>query len=124
MKESTVAFRETLAGRIRDPLARKKGVEGKKMFGGIRFLLNGDLLDGVWKDSPIVRLGPEDGDEGRLEPHIREFDLTGKPMKGWVVVGPEGVEEDGQLKEWIVRATKFVRPLPGRWTEPEPHPLR
>ena len=114
MKESTVAFRETLAGRIRDPLARKKGVEGRKMFGGIGFLLNGDLLDGVRKDSPILRLGPEDGEEGRLEPHVRAFDFTGTPMKGWVVVEPEGVEEDGQLKAWIVRATKFVRPLPGR----------
>ena len=72
------------------------------------------MLVGVWKDSQIVRLDPEDGDEGRLEPHVREFDFTGRPMRNWVLVEPEGVEEDDQLTEWIQRATKFVGTLPGK----------
>lgn len=109
-----MAFSESLAGRIRDALARRRGIEEKKMFGGIGFLLNGNMLVGVWKDSLIVRLGPERGEEALLESHVREFDITGKPMKGWVMVEPEGVEDDDQLKEWIDRATRFVKTLPAK----------
>jgi TfoX/Sxy family transcriptional regulator of competence genes len=108
-----MAFNEALAERIRKALARKKGVEEKKMFGGIGFLLNGNLLVGVWKDSLIARLGDHQGEEALLKPHVREFDITGRPMKGWVLVGPEGVEDDGQVKSWIQRAMKFVGKLTG-----------
>src|SRR5438874_6865936 len=107
-----MAYSETLAERIRQQLARRKHVKEKKMFGGVGFLLHGNMLVGVWKDSLIVRLGPDEGEEALLEPHVREFDITGKPMKGWVLVAPEGVEEDDQLKGWVERATKFVRTLP------------
>jgi hypothetical protein len=72
------------------------------------------MLVGVWKDSLIVRLGPDNCDDALLEPHIREFDITGKPMKGWVLVEPEGVEGDDQLKGWIERALKFVKALPAK----------
>lgn len=105
-------FDESLASRIRDGLSRKKGVEEKKMFGCVCFLLNGNALAGVWKDRLIARLGPEEGEAALLEPHVRAFDITGKPMKNWVAVEPEGVEDDDQLKDWIERAIKFVEPLP------------
>jgi hypothetical protein len=82
------------------------------MFGGVGFLLNGNLLVGIWKDSLVVRLGPEDGEVALREPNVRVFDITGRPMKGWVLVDPEGVEDDPQLKGWIERAMKFVRTLP------------
>jgi hypothetical protein len=82
------------------------------MFGGIGFLLNGNMLVGVWKDCLIVRLGDDQGEEALLEPHVREFDITGRPMKGWVLVQPEGVEADDQLKEWIKRAVNFVGKMP------------
>jgi hypothetical protein len=59
-----------------------------------------------------VRLGPDQAEEALLEPHIMEFDITGKPMKGWVLVEPEGVEDDDQLSGWIERAAKFVGNLP------------
>src|SRR5256885_5536147 len=81
------------------------------MFGGVGFLLNGNLLVGVWKESLIARLGPDEGDEALKEPHVREFDITGRAMKGWVLVEPEGVEDDEQLSGWIHRAVKFVRTL-------------
>ena len=106
-----MAFNESLAARIRDTLARKKGVEEKKMFGGVCFLLHGDMLVGVWKESLIVRLGPEAGEDALLEPHVKAFDITGRAMKGWVLVAPEGIEHDEQLKDWIERAVKFVRKL-------------
>jgi TfoX/Sxy family transcriptional regulator of competence genes len=109
-----MAFDESLAQRIRDALARKKNIEEKKMFGGIGFLLSGNLLVGVWKNSLIARLGPEQGDEALLEPHVKEFDITGKPMKGWVLVEPEGVEDDNQLSAWIRRAVKFIGALPAK----------
>jgi TfoX/Sxy family transcriptional regulator of competence genes len=77
-----MAFSEELAERIRQSLARKKGVEEKKMFGGAGFLLNGNLLVGVWKDSLCVRLGQEQAEKALPEPHVKEFDITGRPMKG------------------------------------------
>jgi hypothetical protein len=107
-----MAFDETLAARIRDALARKKGVEEKKMFGCVCFLLDGNALAGVWKDRLIARLGPDEGEAALREPHVRAFDITGKPMRNWVAVESEGVEDDDQVKEWIDRATKFVRTLP------------
>jgi hypothetical protein len=109
-----MAFSESLADRIRAALANKKGVEEKKMFGGVGFLLHGNMLVGVWKDSLIARLGPAEGDLALLEPHVKEFDITGRAMKGWVLVRPEGVEGDDRLGGWIERATRFVTSLPAK----------
>jgi TfoX/Sxy family transcriptional regulator of competence genes len=109
-----MAFDETLAQRIRQALARKKNIQEKKMFGGVCFLLNGNMLVGVWKESLIVRLGQDQGDEALLEPHVKEFDITGRPMRNWVLVEPKGVEDDDQLSGWIQRAIKFVGKLPAK----------
>jgi TfoX/Sxy family transcriptional regulator of competence genes len=107
-----MAFNEALAERIRQRLARRRNIEEKKMFGGIVFFLNGNMLVGVWKESLIVRLGQDQGDEALLESHVKKFDITGRSMKNWVMVEPEGIESDDQLKRWIERAWKFVRKLP------------
>src|SRR5712691_7560931 len=109
-----MAFDEALAERIRQRLARRKNVEEKKMFGGIGFLLNGNMLVGVWKDSLIVRLGDEQGETALLEPHIKAFDITGRAMKGWVLVAPEGLADDDSLQTWIQQAIKFVGKLPAK----------
>jgi len=93
-------------------MARRKNVEEKMMFGGVGFLLNGNMLVGVWKDALIVRLGPDGYEDALLEPHVKEFDITGKPMKNWILVEPKGVVEDERLKDWIQRAVKFVGKLP------------
>src|SRR4051795_7995797 len=103
-----MAFDESLTTRIREALARKKGVEEKKMFGCICFLLNGNALAGVWNDRLIARLGPDEGEAALREPHVRAFNITGRPMRNWVAVEPGGVEDDEQLKGWIERATEFV----------------
>src|SRR3954462_6976587 len=110
--EYQMAFDENLAARIRKSLARKNGVEEKKMFGGIGFLLNGNMLVGVWKDSLIVRLGPGEGEEALRVPHVSEFNITGRAMKGWVLVAPEGVEGDDELSGWVQRSVKFIGKLP------------
>jgi hypothetical protein len=109
-----MAFDENLAARIRKALARKRGIEEKTLFGCFCLLLNGNVLVGVWKNSLIVRLGKEQGEDALLELHVRPFDITGKAMKGWVVVTPEGIEDDDQLKGWIQRAVKFVSKLPAK----------
>jgi TfoX/Sxy family transcriptional regulator of competence genes len=109
-----MAFDEKLAERIRRRLARRKGVVEKKMFGGVGFMLNDRLAVGVWKDSLIVRISPEDGDDAIKEPHVRPFDIARRPMKGWIMVGPDGLTDDRQLGAWIQQATKFVSGLPAR----------
>jgi hypothetical protein len=109
-----MAFDETLASRIRECLGRRKGVEEKKMFGGVAFLLGGNVLVGVWKDSLVVRVGPDGYEDALLEPHVKEFDITGRPMRGWVLVGPQGVAGDEEMRGWVQRALEFVRTLPAK----------
>jgi TfoX/Sxy family transcriptional regulator of competence genes len=84
------------------------------MFGGIGFLLNGNMLVGVWKESLIVRVGPDSYEDALLEPHVKAFDITGRAMKGWGLVEPDGIQDDDELKGWIQRATKFVGKLPAK----------
>jgi hypothetical protein len=84
------------------------------MFGGIGFLLDGNMLVGIWKESLIVRLDPAEYEEALEEPHVKEFDITGRPMKGWVLVAPEGLEEEEPLRGWIQRAKVFVSTLPAK----------
>ncbi|MCE9534679.1 MAG: TfoX/Sxy family protein [Planctomycetes bacterium] len=107
-----MAFDESLAECIRESLTQSQGIESKNMFGSIGFLLNGNMLVGVWKESLIVRVGPEAYEDALLETHVRKFDITGRAMKGWVLVAPEGIEEDEQLRNWIQRAIRFVETLP------------
>ena len=105
-------FDETLAARIRQGLARKKNIEEKKMFGGIFFMKNGNMLVGVWKHSLIAQVGDKQTEDALLEPHVKRCDIPRRVIKGWVLVAPEGVEDDDQLKGWIQRALKFVGKLP------------
>ena len=106
---------ESLAERVRQRLARRKGVAEKKMFGGVAFLLNGNLLVGVRRDSLLVRLGPEGGEEALKEPHVSAFHITGRgAMKGWAVVGLEWVTGDDRVRDWLRRAVNFVETLPGK----------
>jgi len=82
------------------------------MFGGVGFLLHGNLLVGIWKDSLIARIDPAAYEAALAQDHVRPFDITGRPMKGWVLVDPDGIESDEQLVAWIDRATVFVKGLP------------
>ena len=99
-----MAYSESLAARIRQVFARRRGVTEKKMFGGVGFLLNGNMCVGVWKTSLIARLGPEQGESALNEQYVNDFDITGRPMKGWVMVEAEGVESTEELNSWIQRA--------------------
>jgi TfoX/Sxy family transcriptional regulator of competence genes len=105
-------FSHSLADRVRQALSRRSGVVEKQMFGGVGFLLGGNMLVGVWKTSLIVRVGPDSYEQALQEPNVCQFDITGRPMKGWVLVEAEGIETDEQLRQWIDRATRFVAELP------------
>ena len=107
-----MAFDEGLAQRVREALEEKQGFEEKKMFGGICFLLQGNMACGVLKEDLIVRIGPEKYEESLKLPHTRKFDFTGKAMKGWVVVSQEGHESDIILYEWIQKGADYALSLP------------
>jgi TfoX N-terminal domain len=109
-----MAYSEDLAARLRRRLARRAGVAERRMFGGVGFLLNGHLLVGVWKDSLVARLGPDEGEAALREPHVRPFDVTGRPMRGWVLVHPPGIGDDALLAGWVGRAWAFVGTLPAK----------
>jgi TfoX/Sxy family transcriptional regulator of competence genes len=108
-----MAFNPELADRVRRALARRKNCEEKRMFAGIGFLINGNLLVGVRDDTLLVRVGPDQYEDALQENHVGEFNITGRgPMKGWVVVDLKGVQGDKELKDWLERALKFVKTLP------------
>jgi len=109
-----MAFDERLAQRIRGSLGRRKGLVEKKMFGGVAFLLNGNMCVGVHKSDLIVRLAPEETDAALTQAHTRRFDLTGRPMKGWILVEQAGLKSDAKLSKWIEVAAKYAGSLPAK----------
>ncbi|PYO43179.1 MAG: RNA methyltransferase [Gemmatimonadetes bacterium] len=109
-----MAFDEKLAGRIRKRLGRRAGLTEKQMFGGIAFLLNGNMCCGVHGEEMIVRLAPKETEDALSDSHTRPFDLTGRPMKGWILVKPKGLTTDAALGKWVGVATKYAGSLPAK----------
>ena len=107
-----MVYSESLASRIRQVLKSLRGISEKKMFGGIGFLLHGNMCVGVSQTSLIVRLGPEQADAARKQPNVVEFDVAGRPLKGWVMIEAEGIDSDEQLTAWVQQAVEFVETLP------------
>lgn len=105
-------YNEQIEIRIENIISNWKKTDRKKMFGGVCHLLNGNMFCGVYKDFLILRLGVEKADEALTLPHARPFDITGKPMKGWVMVAQDGFKEDQTLIDWLNQAKEFVRSLP------------
>jgi hypothetical protein len=101
-----------LAERLEEILEGRPGLQQKKMFGGIGWMLNGNMCVGVYKDWLITRVGEPVGAKVFKEKHVKPMDITGKPMKGWAMVAPEGVAEDGDLKRHTELAIAFVKTLP------------
>ena len=106
-----MAYDLKLAERIRSELNGMPFVE-KKMFGGVGLLLNGNLACGVNKDNLIVRVDPEKHNALLKKSHVKPFDLTGKPMKGWLLVEADGVKTDKQLSAWVKEGVEFALTLP------------
>jgi len=109
-----MAYNTVLAERIRARLKRTAGLQERKMFGGVGFLINGNMACGVHKNKLMVRIPPERNAELLAHPHTRPFDLTGKPMAGWILVGSEGCRTEAQLASWVKLGVDFARSLPAK----------
>jgi TfoX/Sxy family transcriptional regulator of competence genes len=111
-KGAKMPFDEMLAIRLRAALGPLPNLEEKKMFGGVGFLLNGNMACGVHKDDLIVRVGAAGYEQALSRPHVRPFDMTGKPMAGWIMVEPQGFETESDLQSWVEQGLEFTRSLP------------
>jgi TfoX N-terminal domain len=108
-----MAYDEEFAHRVREQLADEDGVTEKAMFGGLAFLLHGNMAVGLSGGGELmVRVGPDATDDALARPHTRLFDTTGRPMRGWILVAPEGVKTKRQLGAWVSRGVQFARSLP------------
>jgi TfoX/Sxy family transcriptional regulator of competence genes len=109
-----MVYDEKLAGRIRKKLAKRQGVTERKMFGGIAFLTNGNMCCGVLKNNLIIRTGPQNYEKTLKEPNVRPMDFTGRPLRGFVFVGPAGYQTEKDLTNWVKRAVDFTSSLPAK----------
>lgn len=107
-----MAFDEGLAQRVREAMNSAPGVSEKKMFGGLCFLLNGNMACGVSGEQLMVRVGPDAYADALAQPHATEMDFTGRALKGFVYVTPEGLAEDADLNAWVARSKTFAGSLP------------
>ncbi|MFJ9537569.1 TfoX/Sxy family protein [Streptomyces sp. NPDC101225] len=107
-----MAYDEGLAERIRERLRAGPGITERHMFGGIAFLYRGNMAVGVWGDDLMVRVGPDAADAALARPGARRFDMTGRPMRGWVVVAGSVVAEDEALGGWLDEGHAFAAGLP------------
>ena len=107
-----MAFDEGLADRVRRALQGLDGLNEKRMFGGIAFLLHGNMACGILADRLIARIGPDAYEATLGEPGVSPFDVTGRPMRGWVTVDVNAVDDDDAVQAWIDRAIGFAMTLP------------
>lgn len=107
-----MAYNEGLADDIRALPAERPGLVAKKMFGGIGFILNGNMAVGVLGDDLMVRVSLEQDDALKIEPNVRRFDMTGRAMRGWLVVEPPGFADDADLARWVALGVAVADSLP------------
>ncbi|MBI3606944.1 MAG: TfoX/Sxy family protein [Nitrospirae bacterium] len=109
-----MAIDDKLAERIRNHLGTRRRVVEKRMFGGLAFLLNGNMCCGVHGQELIVRLPADETDRALSKPHARIFDLSGRPMKGWILVQAKGLADDGALAQWVEVGASYAASLPAK----------
>jgi TfoX/Sxy family transcriptional regulator of competence genes len=109
-----VAYNEALAHRIRVIVGEDPGLTERKMFGGIAFMLNGNMFCGITRDDLMVRVGPDRFEAALTSPGARLMDFTGRPSKGMVFVGPEGYATDEQLRGWVEQTLDYAGSLPAK----------
>jgi len=109
-----MAYDETLAQRVRAALADQPALDEKKMFGGLTFMLHGNMCCGIIHDDLMVRVGPDQHAAALARPHARELDFTGRSMRGMVVVDAAGLQTEQELAEWVQRGVAFASTLPAK----------
>jgi TfoX/Sxy family transcriptional regulator of competence genes len=107
-----VAYDEELADRVRNLVSAHSDISEREMFGGIAFMVGGNMAVGVRDENLIVRLDREEGEKALAERGVREFDLTGRPMSGWILVQPEQTADDGSLAAWVEAGAGYAASLP------------
>jgi TfoX/Sxy family transcriptional regulator of competence genes len=107
-----MAYDHRLAARIRGVFGHRKGVEEKRMFGGLAFLVGGHMACGIVGEELMVRVGPRAYEAALAEPHVREMDFTGKPLRGMVYVGVDGIAAEDDLARWVERGHDYAASLP------------
>jgi len=113
-----MAYDESLAERIRRALGPEAEFTEKKMFGGLAFLSQGKMFCGIVNDDLMVRVGPSQFEEALAQPNVRPMDFTGKPMNGYVYVGPTGTRTEAAVRLWVERGRTFVATLSDRAAKP------
>jgi len=109
-----VAFDENLAGRVREYMGTRPGYSEKKMFGGLCFLINGNMCCGINEQDLMLRVGPDLYDQTLARPGARPMDFTGRALRGMVYVGPEHLQAARALTGWVDMALGFVESLPAK----------
>jgi TfoX/Sxy family transcriptional regulator of competence genes len=109
-----MAYDEGLAQRVREALEEQTNVTEKKMFGGLAFLLGGNMCVGIVGEELMVRVGSQAYENALGLPHAREMDFTGRSMKGFVYVGCAGFEADAALQDWLEKGIRFTSSLPAK----------
>lgn len=109
-----MAYDENVAARVRSALKRRRGITEKRMFGGLAFLLDGNMCCGVLGEDLVLRLGEDEAAKARREAHTRPMDFTGRAMNSMVYVAPAGYRTDAKLARWLERAVKFGKSLPAK----------
>ena len=107
-----MAFSQGLADDIRAAIGGHPGLTEQQMFGGLAFLINGNMAVGVSGDELMVRVGKDSHDEALQRPGARTFDMSARPMRGWIIVASEGTATDGDLAAWISRGVAYAEGLP------------
>ena len=107
-----MAYDEALASRVRETLSDNPEISERQMFGGTAFMLSGNMAVGVRKDELMIRIDPDDHDEVLAQPGVRISDMSGRPMKGWILVAPEAIEDDTDLQRWVEAGLDFAGSLP------------
>ncbi len=107
-----MAYDANLGDRIRRLFEQRNDVVEKSMFGGIAFMLRGNMCVGVTKNDLMVRVGPDVDAMAMTDPHTKPFDMTGRPMKGWVLVEPAGVATPESLGKWVQQGVAYAESLP------------
>ena len=107
-----MAYDEKLAERLNKLVKNRKDFDQKKMFGGIAFMLNGNMCFGIHKDSLVIRTSQESANNSLKRKYVKPFDITGRPMKGWIMVSKEGIKTKESLDKWTSLAVDFVKTLP------------
>jgi TfoX/Sxy family transcriptional regulator of competence genes len=107
-------FDDKLANRIRTILGKMDGLSEKKMFGGLCFLLNGNMALGLVNEDLMIRVRPDSYETMLSQPHVRKMDFTGKPLKGFLYIDAKGTGSEKDLRKWVLKGVEFAKSLPAK----------